>query len=237
MSTGLIANGDGSAAVQVGGTDYIEIAANGNISMPGDLTVAGTITSGAGAPYVMRVYTAGAVWTPTNVGLKNVKVTVVAGGGDGGPSTSSKAQNYGGGGGGGGGAVGYFTAADVGSSQTVTVGAATQTSSFGALISATGGATGANGSTGVGGVGGSGVALAKGYAISGENGNVGSEFSARNGGSGAFLMGAGGVAGAAANTVGGNAKGYGGGGGGAAGSSVRAGGAGTGGIVIVEEYY
>lgn len=45
-STGLIANPDGSAAVQVGGSDYIQIAANGNVTIPQSQTVSGNQTVG-----------------------------------------------------------------------------------------------------------------------------------------------------------------------------------------------
>lgn len=47
MTTGLIANGDGSAAVQVGGSNYINIAANGDVTIPQNQTVTGTLTVGA----------------------------------------------------------------------------------------------------------------------------------------------------------------------------------------------
>lgn len=42
-STGLIANGDGSAAVQVGGSNYINIDSSGNVTIPQNLTVEGTL--------------------------------------------------------------------------------------------------------------------------------------------------------------------------------------------------
>jgi hypothetical protein len=44
MTTGLKANVDGSAAIQVGGTDYIEISATGNVTIPQNQTISGTLT-------------------------------------------------------------------------------------------------------------------------------------------------------------------------------------------------
>ncbi len=44
MSAGIKANNDGSAAIQVGGTDYIEISATGNVTIPQNQTISGTLT-------------------------------------------------------------------------------------------------------------------------------------------------------------------------------------------------
>ena len=44
MTTGLKANVDGSAAIQVGGTDYIEISATGNVTIPQNQTISGPLT-------------------------------------------------------------------------------------------------------------------------------------------------------------------------------------------------
>ena len=41
MSTGLKANSDGSAAIQVGGTDYITISSAGAVTIPGTVAVTG----------------------------------------------------------------------------------------------------------------------------------------------------------------------------------------------------
>jgi hypothetical protein len=49
MSTGLKANADGSAAIQVGGTDYINISSAGAVSIPQTLAVTGATTFAAGS--------------------------------------------------------------------------------------------------------------------------------------------------------------------------------------------
>jgi hypothetical protein len=46
MSTGLKANGDGSAAIQVGGTDFLTITSGGAVAIPGTLSVTGGIFGG-----------------------------------------------------------------------------------------------------------------------------------------------------------------------------------------------
>ena len=48
MSTGLKANADGSAAIQVGGTDYITISSAGAITIPGTVAITGATTVQAG---------------------------------------------------------------------------------------------------------------------------------------------------------------------------------------------
>lgn len=119
----------------------------------------------AGGNYQMETYTSPAVWTKPSI-LKAIKVTVLGGGGNGGNSVSPAAVGARGGGGGGGGglAIVYFDAPAIpGSPITITAGAGTN--SFGALVSATGGANGTTGTpagpiaTGVpGGAGGTGTA-------------------------------------------------------------------------------
>lgn len=71
MTTGLKANADGSAAVQVGGSDYINIASSGNVTIPqdlavtGDLTVSGTLTY-PNVPNVLKVYPSTTQTVPTS---------------------------------------------------------------------------------------------------------------------------------------------------------------------------
>lgn len=105
---------------------------------------------------IVRTYTANATWTkPT--GLKYVKVRMVGGGGAGGGTgaTTATTAAAGGGGGGGGYCEKWIAAADLGATETVTVGAGGTaaaagvntggtggTSSFGAHCSATGGGGG-----------------------------------------------------------------------------------------------
>jgi len=83
VSAGIKANSDGSAAIQVGGSDFIEISATGAVAIPGTLTVGG-IPSGGN--YVLNKYTSPAPWDATakkTAGLKAVKVTIIGGGGGG----------------------------------------------------------------------------------------------------------------------------------------------------------
>lgn len=249
MSAGLKANNDGSAAIQVGGTDYIEISATGDVAIPQSLVVTGTITAGGipvGGNYILRQYVAPATWTkPT--GLKAVKVTVVGAGGNGGstvapaPTVTALAAA---GGGGGGASIEEIQAASIPGPVAVTAGSGTN--SFGAFCSATAGANGGNSgssavASGVGGAGGSG----SGGDINLVGGTGGSYL--RNaapiqmsGAGGNSLLGQGGANRLAPNDgVGYAGENYGGGGGGAVGANPtpQAGGAGAPGIVIVEEFY
>jgi hypothetical protein len=141
MSAGIKANNDGSAAIQVGGTDYITISSTGAVAIPVSLTVGGVP---AGGNYAMDVYVAPATWVKP-LGLKAIKVTVLGGGGNGGTSTYTAAPNSAAasGGGGGGAAICYLDAPVIpGSPITVTAGPGTN--SFGSLVSATGGGNAAN---------------------------------------------------------------------------------------------
>lgn len=108
--------------------------------------------------YYLRVYSTSTTWTPVNAAkLRGVRVTATGGGG-GGAGSDGFASNISGGTGGASGAtsIEYFTPAMVGASQSITIGAAGTagpatsagtggiggTTSFGALISAAGGAGG-----------------------------------------------------------------------------------------------
>lgn len=247
MSAGIKANNDGSAAIQVGGSDYIEISAAGDVTIPqnqnisGNLTVTGSITAGSGTVYNLEQYTSPATWTKP-ASLKAIKVTVVGDGGNGGacpgPSTTGAAA----GGGGGGAAIAYIPAPSIPGPVAITAGPGTN--SFGAFCSATGGGNGNNAQTnGIAGVGG----LGSGGDIN-INGGGGGSIGAGGAGSGAggsSILGGGGAAvskfsgpGVTAGQAGGN---YGGGGGGAAklapSAASASGGTGAPGIVIVEEFY
>lgn len=230
MSAGIKANNDGSAAIQVGGTDYIQIGSTGNVTIPqsqtisGNLTVTGTITSPSiGGGYVLNSYVAPATWTkPT--GLKSVKVTVVGGGGAAGsqflnPATPS--QSAGGGGGGGGGtAIYYAPAPSIPGPVAITAGPGTN--SFGASASATAGSSGGSAAATASGAGGAGGAGSGGTVnITGGRGGPGAVTSPNS----YVLNGSGGT-----STMGGAGSAYGGG------ANAPGGGA-TSGIVIVEEFY
>jgi hypothetical protein len=197
----------------------------------GAITIAST---GGGGFSNMEVFTSSGTWT--NPGsVTTVKVTVTGGGGNGGacPGGNPSGPVFGAGGAGGGTAIGVETIPTA--PVAVTVGGAAGTSSFGAFISATGGATGAsrnpsnvvtNLSSGVG--SGGQVAIKGGYAGGDRNGGGASITGLAVG-----LSGAGSAPGVAANA---DAKGA-GGGGASQNSQTTAtytGGAGAGGIVIVE---
>jgi len=200
-----------------------------------------------GSVPVIRYYTTtGAnTWTKP-AGLKGVIVEVQGGGGAGG---SAAASSLGQGGGAGGYSRKWIDAAALGATETVTVGAAGGTSSFGAHCSATGGAAGTAsvgvGGIGLGGAGGSGTGGD--LNVVGQRGLVGS--SASNSSTQCFTSGAG-----ASSMFGGGggprgpesangiaATSYGAGGGGAVRVSglagTQTGGPGFQGIVIVTEFY
>ncbi len=241
MSAGIKANNDGSAAIQVGGTDYITISSTGAVAMPVSLTIAG---QPAGGNYALQSYVAPATWTkPT--GLKAIKVTVVGAGGNaaniaGFPATNTSST----GGGGGGAAIDYIPAPSIPGPVAVTAGPGTN--SFGAFCSATAGAAGVNGGVGIaaGGAGGSGSGGT--INISGRSGGP-ATFNPGNGntsgGGGSSILGFGGapIFSFSGSSAGLNGAGYGGGGGGGvingAIPAPQAGGTGTPGIVIVEEFY
>ena len=210
---------------------------------------------------VRQVFTSTGTYTPTS-GMKYCDIEVVGGGGGGG-GTQSAAGGFiaaGGGGGGGGYARGRFTAATIGTSQSVTIGAAGLastagnnpggtggTTSVGSLISATGGVGGSGsidnaffafGPGGAGGAGSNGD-----FQTTGTPGHPGisclspgnsQAVASGNGGSSFFGGGANGVINAAGNTA--NSYGGGGSGAGSENSGALSGGAGFKGVVIVTEY-
>jgi len=209
----------------------------------------------------VQTFIASGTYTPTTGMIKCI-VECVGGGGKGSSTSATNANEISVGGGGGAGEYrrGLYTAATIGVSQTVTIGAGATTQSipggdtiFGTLITAKGGssggieiATGATGSNGLqGGTGGSGGDLA----IDGGDGTAGfgsaaASFQAvASGGGGASFFG-GGAAGRGASgtgsTDGNNASTYGSGGGGALSGTSNAtgqnGGNGHQGLVVVTEF-
>jgi hypothetical protein len=208
----------------------------------------------------VQVLTSSTTYTPT-AGMRTALVRIAGGGAGGaGISVSGNAGAGGAGGGAGATAMRLFTAAEIGASVAVTIGAAGAggvggvsggnggTTSFGALMSATGGTGGAIGfggalSSAAGGAGGS----ATGGTVNNPGGGGGAGFGGYV--SGAFLMGAGGTGGSnefggggrgggvATSNFGGDGGGFGCGGGGAGGGNVVAnGGSGRAGVVIIYEY-
>jgi hypothetical protein len=215
---------------------------------------------------VIQVFTTtGAnTYTPTT-GMAMCKVTSTGGGGGGGGADANDASSAasGGGGGAGGTCIETFTAADIGASQTVTIGAggaggaaatgATGTTggstTFGALHTATGGAGGvgvqttaiAIGAGGAGGIPTDGILNVDGG--DGGSGSVDTSVTVGIGGQGgASLWGGGGkpaVSSGDAAAAGTAARAYGSGGGGAVARNnfEAAGGAGKDGVCMVEEYF
>ncbi len=266
MTAGIKANNDGSAAIQVGGTDYITISSAGAVAIPVSLTVGGIP---AGGNYDLVAYTSPTTWDATAAkaaGLKAIKVTVVGAGGAGGPASSTVTNNSGSGGGGGGAAIEYVPVANITpGTKTVTAGAGTN--SFGpwgtatpssptATVSATAGTAGVNNpsasgvpvSGGAGGVGSGGSLNIPGQTggLSARSNDIQSSYSP----GGNSLLGMGGAGGvftsvtAPTGVDGGAGSNYGGGGGGAKilaspgnVTPAKTGGAGAPGVVIIEEFY
>ena len=190
-------------------------------------------------------FTSSGTWTK-DAGLKYIVVEVVGAGGGGGGNTSS--DGCAGGGGGGGYSRKIITAASLGATETVTIGAAGTagagtggtggtggTTSFGTHATAAGGSGGSESDAGgAGGVGASGDINS--YGGSGAGGG-----SSNGGGAGGSSFFGGGAYGKYTTSNGTAGRAYGGGGGGASHDSAesgdQSGGAGAAGYVIVTEYY
>lgn len=209
---------------------------------------------------VSQIFTGNGTYTPTT-GMVYCQITCIGGGGGGGGAATTGAGQYSLGGGGGAGeyAVGIFSAATVGASQAVTIGALGgggsgttggngTTTSVGALITAAGGSgggTGAAGATsagtaGAGGTGGTGgnYRTPGSYGGSGLGVNAAAFAYSGVGASSQLGQGATNVLLSSGNGV--NAAGYGSGGSGAmnlAGQgATKTGGSGTAGVVVIQEY-
>lgn len=219
-------------------------------------------TQNTSSAFVSRTFSANATWTPTKPGLKSVRVTMLGGGGNGGtargntqpatftPQGKSGVTNpavqrtaTGGSGGGAGFSQAWVNGSAVPASVALTVGIVGGTSSFGSLVTATGGGNGADATattssnaTGAGGAAGASTTAA-GPTVDVQFGATGTAGGAGNvtGGLAAGVQtGAAGAAGSGAATGLGN----GGGGSTATGAgSISPGGAGSRGYVIVEEFY
>ncbi len=214
---------------------------SGNTTISGTTTVSAPVTFsntatfsgsvfGAGFTHIQTVTTTGtSTWTRP-AGVSKIQVIVVGGGGNGG---SGSTYQCGAGGGGGGSAMKILDVSSI-PTTTITVGAATATSSFGSYVSATGGTTGGLGAYASGGSGG--VGSGGDINITGNGGGGCVLISGPyylNGVGGSSILGGGAPAGVTAGSSAGNAGGnYGGGG---SGGAVATGGAGAPGIVIV--YY
>lgn len=219
----------------------------GVLTFPDGTTQATAAGGGVGgSPVNLTVFTANGTWTkPAN--LKAVIVKVIGGGGNGGAATgqspggTAKAPTPGyTGAGGGGGSGGYsekrILASALGATETVTIGPAGSTSSFGTHATATGGAAGAAGANSAGAGGAGGLGASGDINSRGSAGTTG--FMSYNGGIGGSSVFGGGAA--ATGGVGANGGPYGGGASGAfrgASTGTNAGGTGASGVVIIEEYF
>lgn len=220
------------------------------------ITIAAT---GANSQIVIQTFSANGTYTPTT-GMDYCIIECLGGGGAGGGAQATTAAQFSAGTGGGGGEYsrGTFSAATIGASQSVTIGAAGAGSSgatggnggntsVGALISSNGGSgglvmpasTGGQAGGGVGGTGGSGGQVR----TPGNDGGWSFYLTTSGvviGAPGANSQyGSGGPGGFTGADVGHNATGFGAGGGGAGNGlsqSARAGGNGSAGIVIITEF-
>lgn len=249
--------GDGTWATPSGG---------GNVSSSGTPTsgqtgkwVTSTTIQGIAQSVVVQKFTASGTYTPTS-GMTYATIECIGGGGGGG-GASSDAGNQAAGGGGGAGSYSrtLVTAASIGASKTVTIGAAGAGGTAGANAGSAGGDTsvgtlcigknGSGGGAGQGSINGPGAGGAGGVAGSGDiaaagnGGNAGCSSSTVTGFIGASGSGGGSALGGAAKgvgavTAGAAAGNYGSGGSGGysyLGTS-QAGGSGSAGIVIITEY-
>lgn len=133
----------------------------------------GAFSSPAGSITVQTFTSTGANTYTPNAKLNYAIVWECGGGGAGGAATGG-GQSAGGGGGSGGTSAGIFSAATIGASQTFTIGTAGNSTTFGALLTATGGSAGtasANNTIVLGGAAGTGTIF--GVASRGNQGGFG----------------------------------------------------------------
>lgn len=201
------------------------------------MSAANIILGATGGGGLLRVttFTSSGTWTK-QADVSRVLVYVVGGGGNGGSGTFGTTTGTGGSGGGGGGySMKLILSSSLNTTETITVGGATGTSSFGSHCSATGG-TNAGSTAGATGNGGSGSGGDLNFP--GERGMWGARSDASAGclggpgGCSAFI----GIKGQAGRGQPNGAGPSNSGGGGSGGLSTNAGGAGGSGIVIIYEY-
>lgn len=249
-TNGLIVQGDvgigTSSPSNPLSVDGIIQSLSGGFKFPDGTTQTTASTNNSSIKSVhVQTFTSSGTYTPTT-GMAYAVVEMVGGGGKGGAS-------YAGGGGGAGAYIkALLTAAQIGSSQSVTIGAASSgsgggTTSVGSLLSCTGGADGATGgpNQNAGGAGGSpttttGTAV---VTMTGQNGGYGNRGNADQfdlgglGGSNPMGMGGAQIMQSSSSTINGNSgTGYGSGGSGGVGTGSGTGGPATAGYVAITEY-
>jgi hypothetical protein len=255
--TGISVSG-ATGAVTITNSGVTSIVAGTGISVSGSTGAVTVSASGSSAISTVdfKVFSSSTTYTPTS-GMKYIIVEGVGGGGGG-----AGGGTYSGGSGGAGG--GYFriklTAAQVGSSQSITIGSGGSAGSSGGGSGGSGGTTSfgsyGTGNGGAGGTnsgqnaqaartaGGSSSSTVTAYLVTGQHGIGGGQNLTSVGGSGGnSMLGIGGQGYWGCRDQGSNAglsaTGYGAGGSGAqngTGAGSNAGGAGTGGVIIIQEF-
>lgn len=243
-----------SNALQIRGGTGISTNGTGSI-----VTITNTGSAGANFVLNFQTFTTSGTYVPTT-GMKYCIIQTIGGGGAGGGSQTTNGSQVAAGSGGGGGeyASAIFSAATIGVSQIVTIGAggtgilgsegtAGGTTSVGSLISSNGGQPGLNGTAESGGAGGGGLGGTGGTGgnfrtpgVPGEAGfGIFSPLLTLSGAGGSAVYGSGGNA-IPTNGNGNVGLGYGGGGGGSCNitsqGTAKIGGNGASGVAIITEY-
>ena len=241
---GIAITPKGSGAVVLDGLSYP--TADGSADQFLKTNGSGTLSFAAagGGLQSIQVFTSSGTYNKPS-GINTIKVICTGGGGGGGNCPNSNINQQGSGGGAGGTAIEILDAGSI-SSETVTIGAggggqsSGSTSSFGSLLSASGGSAGlqAGGFSAPAAVGG-GSGIGGTYNLRGGAGEGGTEFGPgeQRGGTGGDSFFGGGGTGVMGNT--GQTGSNGGGGGGTSSNqppTTRGGGSGGTGIIVVEEY-
>ena len=227
-------------AADSGGTGLTSPGTSGNVLTSNGSAWVSSPSAG-GVTVVMQTFTASGTYTPT-AGMDYCIVHMV-GGGAGGAQLASGSVG-GAGGSAGEYATGVFSAATVGASQTVTIGAGGAvntgggTTSLGALLTAAGASASTTQLPGAGGTGGTGTGLhvAGGQAQTGSGVFSGPQLIGGSGGASFFGSGGRGGTGNLDNGAAGVAYGSGGGGNGNTGSTWGSAGVGAGGCVVIYEF-
>lgn len=224
LTTGTVLLGNGTSAVNM----YAGTTTNDALIWNGSTWTSAPVSSaGGGGGYQMTVRTSPSSYTKP-ASLKAIKVTVVGSGGTGGAQTGSPISSNVSGGGGAGGSSIYYALAPALPASAIPISAGVGTNSFGAIASATAGATGgssANAPSSTSAGGGSGGTGSGGIInFVGGRGEMGLQVSPStkligNGGNSIFGSGGSGASG-----------GYGSGGTGGSGSGAP-------GVVIIEEFF